>query len=1182
MNNALFAKAAAAACMLGAISASAATFTPEIGIANRRAAESRAAGKSVYRPLAVDADGKISPDLTMKTEYFETGETSGIVQSPDGQDWYYTLDLDYDVLQSNEYYTERSFKGFHIKVYDTEFNFVGQAKQNVLFPEGYTKGQQIIVGMQITRSFFNNNAKDYEVMIQCNFNPGIEGVYGAQQTTEAYSLTDEIPEGGSKRLFHAPGIVVSTVNQGNTVSENFVMGLSDNDVFTIYKKAGYGTPATALPSLKVDYNLVSADGHNEALPFVMTTKGNDIYVATAHYEKTFLKDPTAEEPEQNPDNNYIIELYRSSGDSYELIKTTKIACTEAEGENFYFRSYALGNFAGNGDITFDFGDGNLPAYIITVVESGVTDDTSGTYIVYDSNGKEIKRFGENSDGFAYFKDIKGMPVQFGFDMESKKTGEYGTVLVDYPSLEETGFLPKLFEYDGDVWTVITVPDRTMLTDGIFYAANVMPSGGPSESAPAYIGWFRQDGTVDHIDTLWFGENTAKVLTNIQGSVLDPYLFDTDRKMEYLSWVYRWKPDGVGTTLELVISDSEGNIKGVRKLDGTTAGQFCVVTNTTYNPGIMITYRLKDESANKFVNQVAEFVKLPLNSFEGNGTAESPYLIETWGDLNKIRYNLTSHFRLKNSIDCGGRSFNPIEGEFTGSLDGAGFEIKNVTINASNSGAAFFCSLGSANIESTARPVLKNITFSDITLNYDGPTLGTKELAIVANKVYNAEMTNVYVVNPVFENSTINVYFGTLACKASNLTAESCGVHGANIALSRSTGLGGLVYEARGGSYTACSFAGKLEGRIGVGGLVSQFAVKAAAVADAHVIADIKALANAGGIAAHSNRTTIHRAIVEGTITADGYVGGIVGALDMAEEPEADDFRVIDNCVVALDELNVGDDSDNIAHRIVGRSLIDEGNIEVFIPDPDDPESTTKGQYVTVPASHEPKLGDNYVITDIAPFETPAEGTLATEGITRTENIDSEWFSSLGYAFGFSADEPWRNGMSVPVLYYEAGLTSSMIFSPDQISGIEGTTAKAVLKASNVDFGNFTAEVADESIATVSYMNANDDMTVVEIGFSLLKAGETTFTAQCGDTKAILYIVVKAKSGINDAEVAAGMTYDGRTVRAAGCDIELFDMQSRRVAAAAEALSTEALQAGIYVARATTADGKTLVLKITVR
>ena len=75
---------------------------------------------------------------------------------------------------------------------------------------------------------------------------------------------------------------------------------------------------------------------------------------------------------------------------------------------------------------------------------------------------------------------------------------------------------------------------------------------------------------------------------------------------------------------------------------------------------------------------------------GSGTSGSPYIITDVGELQEMENDLGAYYLIANDIDAsvtstwnGGAGFDPIGNEgsqFTGSLDGYGFTISNLTIN----------------------------------------------------------------------------------------------------------------------------------------------------------------------------------------------------------------------------------------------------------------------------------------------------------------------------------------------------------------------------------------------------------------------------------------------------------------------------------------------------------------------
>jgi len=1147
---------------------------------------------NTFSPKAVDKDGKMTADNEHTGKYYQASVTVGSLVSPEGADWTYTLELDGDIITQNEYYTEIDFRTFLIKVFDENQELVGQAKGTMERPEGANKCQSITAGVQLTRSFFNTNSSDIEIMMIGNYNPGAP-YYGAKQITQAYTLTDEIPADGSTMLFKAPGIYTSAINCGSGSIENFVMGFFNNSTwdnedpdkatYTVYKKAGYGTPASEVTKFDVDLRLTDSDGQNEALPFVMTAKGNDVYVATALYEKSFLADTSdPDNPTMREQNNYVITLYKSSYSGYEKVATTKIPCENAEGD-FTYRSYALGNFSGAGDITFEFGDGNSPCYIITVVDSNQQDDTSAYYAIYDLEGNLVKRFGNASDGYSLLTDVEGQPAQYGFQMTSKD-GEYGLVLIDWPSLEEVGFVPSLFENDGEVWLCTTVPDRVKTDKGIFYVAQVQAQSAPSEGISAFVGWFTQQGQLDHIDELALGERVAKVIPDLSGRDINPYLFNTNKQIEYLAWVYRYIPNSSGTTLELVVCDADSKILASRLMSEKSQSPQAYVANPRTAPCIVLSYHGIVDGEHVWKN---EFINLPLNKFEGEGTVESPYIVRTYGDLDQIRNNLTSHFRLANSIDCANQIFRPIDGVFTGSIDGNGFEIKNLTINGEKSGSAFFRKFGVAddfsdedNSSERVIAALKNITFSNPQIQLGGSAYGVQKYALIAAEANNALISNVNVVDFNLTDETSMIKFGVFACEANNLTVEGCGAKNITVDTAKGNFIGGIAAELRGSKVTACSFEGTLKGSATVGGIAANTMVAPSVITDCHVDAAISGGNNVGGILGYSNRSVITRCLVEGSIDAYDNAGGIAGTVE-SPDVESADAIIIENCVLAIDEFKVSDEA-VAAHRIAGYTSIDDGPTSTWVPtDPNDPEAG--GQYVQSPAAADAKIGTNYVISAIAEIETPADGKqLATEGTTKTDAADTEWFKSIGYAFGNSVGSPWAVSDATPVLFFEDTIGTGMIFADDVIYGTEGESAEAVLVLSNILPADVTCESSDSEVAKLTAVEAgeNDNEAIVRI--ELLKAGEATFTASAGDFKAVLYVTVKKYSGVNNVEAAVALMYVDGTIVADGCTIEIFDLQGRLAAAGRDILSTGNLNAGLYIVRAISADGNASILKVRVK
>lgn len=1160
-----------------------------------------------FRPKAIDENGFIVPDVTEEAGYYQSINTVGTLIGPDNTDWFYVLEPETKVLVKNEYYTQYDYIGFTIKVYDDHMNFMGQAKGSIEHPKGAKLCQSITVGPQVTRSFFNTNSTDCELMIIANFNP--EKGTGYKQQTYVFSLQkDEASE--TPCLITIPGSYVVAKNASTNISENYWIAFFEESTweidadkepkFTFYRRAEYGTSAQYVGELPFNELLTASDGVSDGvLPLAVASKGNTIYFASWHFEKPFFEDP--DDPNNDnltPDNNFMIDLYKGSYSGLELVKTTKVPMTLPEGE-FNLRSYSMGNFLGAGDLTFDFSTGDFPAYIVSVVDSSIQgDNTNSYYAVYDTDGNVLKTFGNNNSGFGGMSDLPGLPVQYCFDMKSSVTGENGLVLVDYPSMNEVGFLNKLFVYEDDIWQLGGNPDRLMTSNGVLYVAPILPSNGAAAARLQYIGYFKADGTLDHVDRVEIpGSSVAKVLTFIEGPAVNPYLFNTSKTTEYLHWVYRYKGNSDSdTTLEMVVTDDKGNILTSRMMPDNIKLPFCTLCNVEKDPCLAVSYSLSIKGADDI--SVLDIIKLPLNKFEGEGTVENPYLIKTFGDLDQVRNNLTSHFALANSIDCEGRPFRQIEGRFLGSIDGRGNEISGLVINAGTKGGALFQSVGQNIIvdeDSEAAPETVAATIKNLNLYKPVISVGEattlREFAFLAGEARNTLIENVHVIEPSFEAyDNLKATVGLLVHSAFESQIIGSSVTGADINFPASIGIGGIAHTVAGGSVKSTSFIGSITAAQAVGGIAVQNRSTSAVIDDCHVKADLAANHTVGGILANSSRSAISRSLVEGTIAVSDptveyteedvvmtyNVGGIVGKLESAtfEDPDPDGFLAIDKCVVALESLTLSDDAQNAnavgAHRIVGWTSIDGGPvIEWVIKDGENAEP------VLHPAEPEARLGANYVVSALAEIET-ADPALATEGTTFAETADQAWFTSLGYAFdGATAAEPWVFEAERPALFHESGVSSALYFTEAEIEGTEGTEINVPLVFRGIDPESIMFSSTDESGAAVS--NFVDPGEVV---VSLIKPGTYTITATNYFKTATLKVTVKEYVSVDQigADQASAITFDGSAVKAEGRAITIYNAQGQIVASGNNAVATSTLLPGVYFAKAVAADGSAATLK----
>lgn len=236
-------------------------------------------------------------------------------------------------------------------------------------------------------------------------------------------------------------------------------------------------------------------------------------------------------------------------------------------------------------------------------------------------------------------------------------------------------------------------------------------------------------------------------------------------------------------------------------------------------------------------------------FEGEGTAESPYLIEDVDDLKKLAEKVNggttyekTYFKLTANIDLKNEEWTPIGtkvyvGEFgqpesryfQGTFDGDGHQIANLTITGRNEYVGLFGYVRNATIQNC------NVAGEVSGYNFAGGIVGA-----VDGKTNN-------ILNCSFQgNVTGNMYVGGIVGQVQNqCEVSSCyaigTVHGGN------DKVGGIAGEGRD------------------------------AIKNCYVLADVSASGKfAGGITGDTYNLAIENCYYSGMVSASGSAGGIVG------------------------------------------------------------------------------------------------------------------------------------------------------------------------------------------------------------------------------------------------------------------------------------------------------------------
>lgn len=168
--------------------------------------------------------------------------------------------------------------------------------------------------------------------------------------------------------------------------------------------------------------------------------------------------------------------------------------------------------------------------------------------------------------------------------------------------------------------------------------------------------------------------------------------------------------------------------------------------TDYKQEIYCAYADSCESFAKLLLEIGDLTKIELPSVSDSA------------ELLRLS-NSSKTFVLKNDIDLAGVNFEPIK-NFTGSLDGQGFSIKNLTISGTNGNFGLFDELDGATIS--------NLIIDDVSLNIIG---NNGKVGALAGVVKNSTVKNVTVKGTV--SAILTTHTGGIIGHAENSTIENC-------------------------------------------------------------------------------------------------------------------------------------------------------------------------------------------------------------------------------------------------------------------------------------------------------------------------------------------------------------------------------------------------------------------------
>ena len=282
----------------------------------------------------------------------------------------------------------------------------------------------------------------------------------------------------------------------------------------------------------------------------------------------------------------------------------------------------------------------------------------------------------------------------------------------------------------------------------------------------------------------------------------------------------------------------------------------------------------------------------LDGMDGDGSEEDPYVITDVEELQAISDEADAFFEIGADIDASetadwndGAGFSPIE-EFTGNLDGNGYEVATLTINRPKE--------EEVGLFATGLGVVENITFRRYDIrggNSTGGIFGAgREPTLRAITVTDSHVEGLDNVGGLVGSHDIGGHLSDCEWNGDVKGKDAVGgIVGAVSAgwLEDSTSSGSVTGETMVGGHVgtqgfehaieACHADGEITGSESVGGLVGDSGTECEVI-DSSASGGVIGEKNVGGLVGNSVDNSIEDSVATGTVVGTENVGGLAGAV----------------------------------------------------------------------------------------------------------------------------------------------------------------------------------------------------------------------------------------------------------------------------------------------------------------
>ncbi len=1102
-----------------------------------------------------------------------SGEAYGWVTSPDASNWYFTQDITSRDSVYSEDYTAHFHESSVITLFDNNHKQVGSFSVKV--PEGWKHVTDITPYGPVTKKLFDRDENSNEILVE--FHDAFKG--SNKYLTRAY----DINTGEIKFEMEGTGLVFDA-SKGWDSYQRLIMTHESDEKYSIDVIA---PPANGQNKWTVEHTFNFAIDNRitylQGSCFnCMNVDGTPYYVL-AQYDKPFTNtdvDDGSKDVKQEPGNFLVL---RTLDKNFDKVDSIRVSIDAPEG--IPYRSAAFGLF-GNNDLSKGyFSNSGKLNYVVGLYDYVPSlDGDLISYAVYDSENGKLKDICDKvtSNKRGLLNTIHGKSEQMWF-LQTIGTSEGSgqqIQLVDVPSCEKVGVLPQSIDGNAISSNFDRYPTTANAQGYQYVIALSQAQSNEAGEVLAPIAWVNPDRTIDHVDRLNLGLKAENFTPLINSTSLNPYLFNTDDDMEYVYIAKKRREDG---------SNKIDNVLEVSKLDGTVLkswrgddthvfekASFPVMNDLGKRQMFVV---FNDTENNKYD---MNFYDLPFTKFErgGKGTVEDPYLISTIGDFQQLALEPDKNYKMVADIDMSKAAqwWTPVK-NFTGSLDGDGHTIYNLGVKTTEDHTGLFGTLD-------LNGVAKNLIFVNPTVEVTNTNQFAGVLAGETNYTYdgkgkatNVDSIFVYGAKIAGEDQMFIAAGGLVGSANLKTKINNCSFQG-EITLPNSENVGGIVGQTRSGSSVNACYANVnataktvLGGIVGIAGTPHDYCK----FTNCEVRGQLTAENAVGGFVGDNYFNEISNVVSHADIVAtkksawNGYdAGGIIGVMESARK---DDSGFAKNCVFdgSVKVLQDGEEINAPAtvHQIAGKTIADD--------------EYSAGE---TPAK-ETRLSGNYTTNNVG----STDATSVDGAYKAAKEMGKDFFTGMGYAYGSSLAEPWKeDGSKIPTLYFN-NIAKAFAVSADDVT--VGTTDEgaAVVKVSvygleNPDLESDLEVVSSTPNAAVSLGETHGNS--IDLIIKGKKQGGAVVTVNFGEFSATIHVTVLKNfvSGIESVEAAEALVIkaaDGQISAEGANAIWVYSVNGKLVGkTSGAAFSTSGLTSGLYIVKATDKAGHKATAKFVIK